>query len=1349
MEVSMLFKLILIVTLLFLSPFGVIAQAYDPPSVRLIQGSLISPQNAWTYYGSGIAHSDSLATTFGAPATRSRSIEIQTLARALSAGGKLPTAEFVVNVYKYVRNNIHIEYRFGLGKGATAAIINQSGTPFDHAQIMTDILREGGVAVTYQVGTVTLDATKFGQWTGLVRNLSSTAQTFQVEARSACEFLASGGFPAIVNGYSDCAQIPNGANLSSATFGHIWLSINGKLYDPAIKIHKLYSAIDYVEKSGCGNLSANTCGASAKSNLLANSLSGTLGGAQYRQNLNQGALNSFLQARTGQLESWILSNNPNASLAEVVGGKKIDISTPISVDTTLMYPSQLQYSWAKEIPDQFRTKAKITAVAVDETLYLDDINGNDIHFGDVYIGLGPDYYMRTIAISGYIKYINFSNVAVVTHSVNLAIDHPYAALSGTYADETTNKYLGSGTNQNATPSYRRMPAAVLVVNVGDTGRKSVQLISDQVARSGTGIDAGYTAKINQSAPLAKQFLEQITLAKDVIQSVSQTDIQVHHVLGSVVLGSNDKTISSFANEINSTAVYDVLDIHFSAHIVGKENFSKDRSATFTAFGTFFSGLESSIVEQVMNTWSGLSGLTLFPLFNTKNIPFLSVNSSNISTVLPILYNYSPERKTRLRQLIQAGMSLVVPRNGVLGNIIDYGVTVGGGSTLVFSNNKMGYLLNEFVKGGSFNAGAEDPVKSIINYIKQKDTSIYKQNIPNISLFDGSLSISSSVDIPSGAQSFPYSLPFERSYSSLNKNQFYTIIAPGPYPAAVYSGFDSNAASRLPLGWTHNYQMWSTLSNDGPARMNSDSALSSAVAIVGSLVLLDLARTESIDNILSQTFTQQWIIAQFIDNVVTVNLAGDTLRFIRKSDGSFISTQGQSASLAVSGTRVGPINTGDRLAYDYKSLSMTTSLKDGTKLYFTPYGGPEIRNKVVVSLPTFKVDRIEYPNGYRVNFNHEFLDSSGNRILNAKAIYRLNFISNSSGRSLNLTYSNITTPPTMLLADNIWYVSKALADDGRYVLYSDGAAGATTYDYTNYFVLSATAADGNKSKYNLQMAGGKIYLPSDLSNPAFTIDANNNYTMSSLTTDRLGRQSKYFSSHMATEDWSYGASVDATDRLNQVEFDARGRQLLSIDSLSRVTKSEYDNIGRLVRVVNPEGDATEYQYDVRGNKTRECRISKTRAGLACNATTDIVINTTYVENSSTYICINLKTCNKASFEIDPKGNRTDYTWNATHGQVETITGPADSAGVRPLTTFGYSAFTGVDSATFYLLTSKVEKISASQSTTTTYEYDTTNKFVLKSSVVNSAGLALRSCYKFDPSGNLLSKTDPKAGLGVCP
>lgn len=150
-------------------------------------------------------------------------------------------------------------------------------------------------------------------------------------------------------------------------------------------------------------------------------------------------------------------------------------------------------------------------------------------------------------------------------------------------------------------------------------------------------------------------------------------------------------------------------------------------------------------------------------------------------------------------------------------------------------------------------------------------------------------------------------------------------------------------------------------------------------------------------------------------------------------------------------------------------------------------------------------------------------------------------------------------------------------------------------------------------------------------------------------------------------------------------------------------------------------------------------------------------TAYVEASNVWTCVNDKVCNKPSYVIDPRGYRTSYTWSTTHGELLSEVKGLDasgscsmSSGVCPTSTYGYTAVTGVDGATFYLLTSRQDKIDAATTTTTTWAYNNSaGKFTLKEQVVDSGALALRTCFKFDSTGNLVSKTEPRAGLATCP
>ncbi len=141
-------------------PSAALADALPPPAVNLLSAPAISPADAWTYYGSSTTHTNGIAASIAAP-------EISELARTLGAG-RLTATQYAQNIDDYIRNNIDVEFRFGLGKGGRGAIIDQSGTPFDQAETsLVKLLRAGGVTAGYQIGTITLSAQQFGpvDWT--------------------------------------------------------------------------------------------------------------------------------------------------------------------------------------------------------------------------------------------------------------------------------------------------------------------------------------------------------------------------------------------------------------------------------------------------------------------------------------------------------------------------------------------------------------------------------------------------------------------------------------------------------------------------------------------------------------------------------------------------------------------------------------------------------------------------------------------------------------------------------------------------------------------------------------------------------------------------------------------------------------------------------------------------------------------------------------------------------------------------------------------------------------------------------------------------------------------------------
>lgn len=149
----------------------------------------------------------------------------------------------------------------------------------------------------------------------------------------------------------------------------------------------------------------------------------------------------------------------------------------------------------------------------------------------------------------------------------------------------------------------------------------------------------------------------------------------------------------------------------------------------------------------------------------------------------------------------------------------------------------------------------------------------------------------------------------------------------------------------------------------------------------------------------------------------------------------------------------------------------------------------------------------------------------------------------------------------------------------------------------------------------------------------------------------------------------------------------------------------------------------------------------------------------------------KRCNKPTSMTDANGNVTDFSYDPGHGGVLTETGAA-VAGVRPQTRYTYVqrqawlqssaggyAPTGQN---IWLLASKslcktgmasgAGCAMAGDEVRTTYDYGPDsgpNNLLLRGTIEDAAGAALRTCYGYDWQGNKVSQTTPRAGLAVCP
>ncbi|HEX5184872.1 MAG TPA: hypothetical protein VFW19_17170 [Allosphingosinicella sp.] len=198
--------------------------------------------------------------------------------------------------------------------------------------------------------------------------------------------------------------------------------------------------------------------------------------------------------------------------------------------------------------------------------------------------------------------------------------------------------------------------------------------------------------------------------------------------------------------------------------------------------------------------------------------------------------------------------------------------------------------------------------------------------------------------------------------------------------------------------------------------------------------------------------------------------------------------------------------------------------------------------------------------------------------------------------------------------------------------------------------------------------------------------------------------------------------------------------------------------------DPEGIETDLTYDGARNIAQMVRHSKPGSGTP-DVTTSAVYDTDHPKSS-----------NKPVVSIDANGNETDFQYSLDNGGVVWEKDPAPAAGgVRPEKRYTYAqryawisngagGYVHAASPVWVLTQMALCKAGATNSTNsgcvngasdeviTTYDYGPDagpNNLILRGTVVDSGGLALRTCDTYDALGNKISETKPRAGLASCP
>jgi Tfp pilus assembly protein PilE len=1425
--------------------YPVKAEAISPPSTLLVTAPLLAPGTVGTLYGSGTTH------TVGVSGSGAGSPEIQALAKSLLGSRDVnnPTdqAAFIQNVLTYVRNNIDTELRFGLSKGAKGALVDQSGTDFDQADLMVALLQAGGVSATYEFGTVTLNATQFGRLTGLVTGLNASNQTFTVNAAAACQLLADGGIPASVNGSTPASCSSLSGSLTTVTMTHAWVQVGSTTYDPSYKAYTLKASIDISSAMGCGSASSSTCGSSLATSLGSGATTGTEQGLPYVAKINPQAAHSTLMAQATNLENYILANNRQAEVADIVGGKDLNDQSGIDVPT---YGSATGWT---AIPDQYRTAVTVHVAGnpgpssdICVSFFADEIGGRVLAFS--FPGnLTPNTPYSARLDSDYIVNLSYTPVRTMTCPssaatgpsavpyTDLTVDHPYAAAGGTYADETirfkpvddphfeTGIYrhfdqgslvlTGAGSGQKSPTDYPEQDylgswPVTVIFNFGQARSSALRHVTDvKSVMTGDGnLCEATTASnvIQRSCNVQDQaipsgtFNYYRTLSDALVDGVANVKSTRHHDIG-IIYGSRSPGInrlsmqetlsvnSTSANAADRTAAFNMQALTLS-EVEGAV--SPNQNGVPVSFATMFFAdkyspiMYGNMVDPTTNAaLYGTLGLRRFYFLNTASIAtYLSMLQAGTHADGSAVYPYecitytTPNgsdgcwRASQIRDVANLGYSAIFPEGGDA----DY---------FYKGSNEQAYTIWEYMKGAS---AVVDPLGTALKKTEVMDAAALARKEFTVDHTTGTLSFTAEPDLTDGAGDFPASLPFVRSFTPSEREQVnsssVTYVVSGGQTGGTATNNTINLATaggssmyndRLGGGWVHNYDVFLNLTSDNARQLGSDFALDAAAPIAQLRSMYDLANNTGQIPQLAFMFAGL-LLGSSQDAIVKEGAAN--IAFHRLADGRYYSVDHPNAKLSLTYTCGAALNCnvgsytgegGDVISFSYYKSS---------GLQYDTLHGTVSDNGTGQWARIYKADSWSFVNGVALTFNYTLYPfitpntgSTGylgcptcSTTNTYPAGYVLTSVSNNLGRKLTFTSAPLPANAGTSNSSFGYLISKVTDENGQSVSFATSDDSTCTTFTCNYF--SATDNAGNVTRYefkpgtdspdpteavrpNFQLR--RWYSPRSTTTPFETFVYDSIFRMAKVT-DRNGHTSTYNLSGIFGSEYSKRAEIVSPMSETSIEtYNEKNLKTRVQTPLGYVTTTSYDRMGHPLVSVLPEGNGTQTTYDVRGNPIQVRKFSKTCGAAATSCADDIISSTAYMEGPTVVFCTNGITCDKPASETDALSNTTNYSWDSATGNLTQILKPAilsanDGSNIRPETDVAYTKVNGIS-----LVTSKVDKIDGTHSTTTTYGYDSSNSNLnLQSIVVDSSGLSLRTCLKFDAVGNLIYKTDPKAGLAVC-
>ena len=576
-----------------------------------------------------------------------------------------------VKIYNWVHNNIEWIPSWGAMQDSDITLGSKRGNSMDISSLLIALYRASGIPARYVHGTIEVPAEKFRNWAG---GFEST--------EAAADFASSGGIP---TGIGIEGGVPSVVQLE-----HIWVeaaidylpsrgAIN-KDADSWVQIDASYKQYEFLQ--GLDVVAITGIDAQQIATDFTNS--GTVNEAEgWVSGFDPALLQNAQQQAQTALENHIKTNLPNATVGDVIGGRKVILNNATTLPSTL--PSEIKVLGVRYAKMPHQLQARVTfQLGVDAigqpagqiTLPWAKVNNYNVTLSFRPATPDDEAVLRTMIPDGGFTDISQLPSSIPAYLVSMI---PELRIGDTTVSSGASSPMGADMNFNYTmhlPTHGNITApnrvivgsSLNVVSVSSSvSMDKLNQLSGDLDALKTEMESGNADAVNFKDSLLKSFyvgeLNYFSQFQSMNYTLGLRSKAFHGLLPSGGTFGYRPDVSYFFGVANSISTGNIeLDLSNINTFTGISDGQHDKKVAYVKqVGIISSTLEHLILEEMfvnpVNTNKGISSVKAISVAAEQGQSIYQIDLTNKDDVLPKL-NLTTNTMSDINAALLSGKTVI-------------------------------------------------------------------------------------------------------------------------------------------------------------------------------------------------------------------------------------------------------------------------------------------------------------------------------------------------------------------------------------------------------------------------------------------------------------------------------------------------------------------------------------------------------------------------------------------------------------------------------------------------------------------------------------------------------------------